>query len=119
MPRSRTRLPRSRTRRVVVAATLAASVTGVAAVLSPVSAAARTPSHPAASSAVAGTASILLINGDHALVSSAAGGHVTSILRPARATGLAGDVTSVRAGADTLLLPGAVRHGLRRFKRCR
>ena len=107
MPRSRTRLPHSRTGRAVVAATLAALVAGAAAVLSPVSAAARTPSHPAAGSAVTGTASILLINGDHALVSSAAGGHVTSILRPARATGLAGDVTSVRAGADTLLLPGA------------
>jgi hypothetical protein len=102
---SRTRLSRPRTWRAALAATLATSVTGAAAVLSPVSAAAHTSPHPAA--AVPGAASILLINGDHALVSSAAGGHATSILRATQVTGLAGEAASVRAGANTFLLPEA------------
>jgi hypothetical protein len=119
-----TPLLRSPVRRTALVATLIASLTGVTAilspafaVLSPVTASAR--ARPAASTAISGaasTTSLLLINGDHALVSSAGGGRTTSILRPPGTGALAGAAAALRAGTNTFLLPGAalpyLGHGL-------
>ena len=98
-----------RGQRGALAVALAASLTA-AVTVSPATAAARALSRPAGSTlagspAGGAAASILLVNGDHALVSSAAGRHTTGILRAPGISRLAGELTTLRAGAKTFLFP--------------
>jgi hypothetical protein len=93
----------NRGRRGALVATLAASLT--AAAISPATVAARTLPRPGAT-APAGPA-ILLVNGDRAVLGSAAGGHTTSIVRPPGASGPAGELSVLRTGQHTFLFPRA------------
>jgi hypothetical protein len=93
----------NRGRRAALVATLAASLT--AAAVSPATVAARTLPRPGAT-APAGPA-ILLINGDRAVLGSAAGGRTTSIVRPPGLPGLAGELSVLRTSQDTFLFPRA------------
>jgi hypothetical protein len=100
----------NRGRRAALAATLAASLT--AAAVSPATVAARTLPRPGA--AVPAGPAILLINGDRAVLGSAAGGRTTGaggrttgIVRPPGLSGLAGELSVLRTSQDTFLFPRA------------
>jgi hypothetical protein len=103
----------------MLAATLAASVTGGAALLAPASAQTRAQANHAptgAAAAGAAAAGVLLINGDHALVSSAGRRQITGILPAPGSSGLAGAISTLRIGGHTFLIPVAAMpflgHGL-------
>ena len=108
-------LPRASTRRVALAATLAATLTGLTAAFAPAHTAAPAPARAAArpgapaASGAPGAAGLLLLNGDRALVSprATAGGLGAGIRRAPGAHGLAGAVLALRAGTNTFLLPAA------------
>lgn len=98
-------MPRASIRHAALAATLAASLAGYLTAVAPASATARTPARPAASPGGGGTAAgLLLLNGDHAVIGSAAGGQAVRLLP---APGVTGPVAAMHAGGTTLILPVA------------
>jgi hypothetical protein len=89
------------------AAVAAATLTGASAVLAPAAAAPGTGPAATTTLPAPAPAAVLLLNGDHALVSSAGGGPVDAILRAPGQSGLAGSTVTLRAGANTLIMPAA------------
>lgn len=91
---------------MALAAAVAATLTGTTA-LAPASAAPRTGPAAAATLGEPVPLAVLLLNGDHALVSSAGGGPADAILRAPGQSGPAGSTVTLRAGANTLIMPAA------------